>query len=110
MDMKITEGEIATDEKGLPLTLSGDDLAFQKCELLLKAPMGSFIYDKNFGSRIKGAKTLKRENREALIFEYAAEAVSKVPEVHVYRVKCGENSAVITLKKGDKTKEVSVSL
>lgn len=108
--MRIRNGEIDLDERGLPLTLSGDDLAFQKCEFLLKTPKGSFIFDKDFGSRIKGAKTLKRENREALIFEYAAEAVSKVPEVRVYEVKCGENDALITLKIGELSKEVSVSL
>lgn len=110
MDMKIRDGEIALDEKGLPLTLSGDDLAFQKCEILLKVPKGSFIFDRDFGSRITGAVALKRENREALIFEYAAEAVKKVSEVRVSGVKCGECDALITLETGDKIKEVSVPL
>lgn len=110
MDMKIENGKAALSQSGIPLTLSGDELALQKAEFRLKVPKGSFIFDRDFGSRIPKMKPAERENPDALLFEYALEETEKIPGVKITDAHYSPEAAVIAVASGEKTKEVTVEL
>lgn len=110
MDMKIENGKIALSPSGMPVTLSGEELSLQKAEILLKTPKGSFIFDRNFGSRIHEMRPNERENADALLFEYALEETGKIPGVKVIDTQYTQGKGVITIACGEKIKEVTVEL
>lgn len=108
--MKIENGKIVLSRSGIPITISGDELNLQKAEILLRVPKGSFIFDRNFGSRISEMEPCERENAQALLFEYALEETSKIPGVKIADVRCNDGKGIVTVTCGEKTKEVTVEL
>lgn len=110
MDMKIENGNIVLSTSGIPITISGEELALQKAEILLTVPKGSFIFDRNFGSRIHEMELNERENPNALLFEYALEVTEKIPGVKILNTQYTPGKGTITIACGEKIKEVTVEL
>ena len=52
MDTKINNGGPVIGSNGLPETITGLEERLQQAWLCLSGPKGSFIYDRDFGSRI----------------------------------------------------------
>lgn len=110
MDMKIENGNIVLSSSGIPVTVAGEELTLQKAEILLKTPKGSFIFDRDFGSRIHEMKLNERENPNALLFEYAMEVTEKIPGVKIIDAQYTPGKGIITIASGEKYKEVTVEL
>lgn len=108
--MKIENGNIVLSSSGIPVTISGEDLALQKAEILLTVPKGSFIFDRNFGSRIHNMEVSERENPNALLFEYALEVTEKIPGVKIIDAQYTPGRGTVTIACGEKYKEVTVEL
>lgn len=108
--MKIENGNIVLSSSGIPVIISGEELALQKAEILLTVSKGSFIFDRNFGSRIHNMEVSERENPNALLFEYALEAVEKIPGVKIIDAQYTPSKGTVTIACGTKYKEVTVEL
>lgn len=108
--MKIENGNIVLSSSGIPVTISGEDLTLQKAEILLTVPKGSFIFDRNFGSRIHNMEVSERENPNALLFEYALEVTEKLPGVKIIDAQYTPGRGIVTIACGAKYKEVTVEL
>lgn len=108
--MKIENGNIVLSSSGIPVTVAGEELALQKAEILLKTPKGSFIFDRDFGSRINEMELNERENSNALLFEYALEVTEKIPGVKIIDTQYTPGKGIVTIACGEKFKEVTVEL
>ena len=84
MDIKISDGDWATDERGMPITLSGETEILQRAYMRLRIPRGSLLHDPELGSRFGEIDRSKRENADKLAFLFAQQALSPLaPKITV---------------------------
>lgn len=97
MDTKISGGDWAVDECGMPITVSGETELIQKAFLRLRIPKGAFLHAPELGSRFSEINPESRENANQLAFLFAQQALSPLaPEITVTqaRVSFGEKRTV----------------
>lgn len=51
MDLKLENGDIATETNGSPVKVYGIDELIQQAVICITVPKGSYIYDRNLGSQ-----------------------------------------------------------
>lgn len=71
MDTKIENGGPVIGINGLPETITGLEEILQQAWLCLSVPKGSFIYDRDFGSRIRAEPGASAQRLLALAHEAA---------------------------------------
>lgn len=82
LDTLIQNGDFAPDPSKMPIKISGEDEVKQRIYIRLKAKRGSFLYDRNFGSRFYelaecyDGQSLKSAVKEALDGTNYAEVIS----------------------------------
>lgn len=82
MDTLIQDGDFAADASKIPIKISGEDEVKQRIYIRLKAKKGSFLYDRNLGSRLYeladcyDGQSLKSAVKEALDGTNYAEVIS----------------------------------
>lgn len=110
MDIKISDGDWATNECGMPIILSGETEILQRAFLRLRIPKGSFLHDPEFGSRFNEIDPSNRENADRLAFLFAQRALSPLaPKITVTdaRVDFGEKASITVKIVTDTEKEVN---
>jgi len=109
MDIKITDGDWATDQCGMPIVLSGETEILQRAFLRLRIPKGSFLHDRELGSRFGEINPESRENADRLAFLFAQRALSSLsPKITVTdaQVDFGEKTVITVSVVTDTEKEV----
>ena len=76
MDIKISNGDWATNECGMPIIISDETELLQQAFLRLKIPRGSFLHDTELGSRFGEINTQGRENADKLALLFAQQALA----------------------------------
>lgn len=82
MDTLMQGGDFALDSSRMPVKISGEDEVKQRIYIRLKAKRGSFLYDRNLGSRLYeladcyDRQMLKSAVKEALDGTNYAEVIS----------------------------------
>ncbi|MBR5272473.1 MAG: hypothetical protein IKU25_03650 [Clostridia bacterium] len=97
MDIKISNGDWATDECGMPITISNETELLQQAFLRLKIPKGAFLHDAEFGSRFAEITPENRENADKLAFLFAQQALSPLASqmrVSGANVQFGEKNVI----------------
>lgn len=110
MDIKISNGDWARDEQGMPIVLSGETEILQRAFLRLRIPKGAFLHDPSLGSRFGEINPDSRENADRLAFLFAQQALSPLtPKITVTgaRVDFDEKRKITISAVTDTKKEVS---
>ena len=115
MDFKIENGDWLLNQCGLPVELNGYREIFERCRRCLEVPLGSFVYDKNFGSqlhRLADYETGASENQAML---FAQKALQNINCVRVLNCKLSQSDgkvskAVFTLEYNGTNQEVTVNI
>ena len=76
MDIRILNGDWATDGCGMPVSVSGEDELIQRALIRLRTPLGSFLHDASLGSRFFEIDTEREENADRLAFLFACSALA----------------------------------
>ena len=109
MDIKISNGDWATDSCGMPIPLSGETEILQRAFLRLRVPKGAFLHAPEFGSRFNEINPDNRENANKLAFLFAQQALAPLaPKITVIdaRAEFGEKTAITVKVITDNQKEV----
>ena len=109
MDIKISDGDWAKDECGMPITLSGETEILQRAFLRLRIPRGAFLHAPELGSRFHELDPNNRENADRLAFLFAQQALAPLaPKIIVSRAKVdfGEKAVITITATTDTKKEV----
>lgn len=89
MDTAIKDGDFLTDEKGLPVQISGAQELLQRAMFRLTVKQGSFLYDQRLGSRLytlKGAYG-SGETLSENAMQMVREALAPLPQITPLRVR-----------------------
>lgn len=97
MNLKVKEGRMVANERGLPIVLTEQEDFLQQAEFILSAPLGSFLYDKNFGSRIQEHES---EDYPERLLAYANEALSAVSDMQALTAEKQGNEIQIEIDTG----------
>ncbi|WP_099204667.1 hypothetical protein [Scatolibacter rhodanostii] len=95
MNLKIVEGKIAVNAQGLPETVSGLSDFLQQAKFILAVPLGSFLYDRGFGSTVAFIK--KGEKAERIIAN-ANEALSQYSQMKACSAEIREDRVMIEIE------------
>ena len=109
MDIKISNGDWAVDECGIPVVLSGETELLQRAFLCLKIPKGAFLHSTELGSRFSEINPENRENADRLALLFAQQALSPLaPKINVTgaKVDFGEKTVITINTITDTKKEV----
>lgn len=82
MDTAISNGDFLLDSRNRPISISGIRELFQRVLIKLTVKKGSFIYDKNLGSRLYTLNS-KVNDIKSKAFSIISEALNDMPEVFV---------------------------
>lgn len=115
MDFKIENGDWLLNSCGMPVELTGEAEVFERCRRCLEAPLGSFVYDKNFGSRLNRLNDYEKGASENQAMLFAQKALQGISCVRVLNCKLSQNDgkikkAVFTLEYSGTTQEVTVNI
>lgn len=112
MDLKLSGGDFVAGENGKPQTVLGKEELFQRAEIRLTVPLGSFSCNPGLGSRLH---TLKEDtplkNEKAL--SMAQEALKTLTQVTVTGAEYtgGETPCVkVTLRYAGEERELEVQV
>lgn len=109
MDIKISSGDWAVDECGMPVILSGETALLQKAFIRLRIPKGAFLHASELGSRFSEINPENRENANRLAFIFAQQALLPLaPKITVTEAKVdfGEKAVITVNAITDTEKEV----
>lgn len=109
MDIKITDGDWATNECGMPIILSDETEILQRAFLRLRIPKGAFLHAPELGSRFSEISPNNRENANRLAFLFAQQALAPLaPKIIVggAQVDFGEKTTITITATTDTKKEV----
>ena len=109
MDIKISDGDWATDDCGMPVMITDETELLQQAFLRLRVPKGAFLHDKNFGSRFAEINPESRENADRLAFLFAQQALAPLSSklrVTKAEVESGEKISITITAVTDTEKEV----
>lgn len=112
MDTKITGGDLALGANGLLERIYGLEEMLQQAWLCLSVPKGAFVYDRDFGSRIRGESPpaqLQALAEEALLGRCGAEITGCRVEgqevVFTVSAEAGTGEVRVNLSPAPQTKE-----
>jgi|GluameStandDraft_1065615.scaffolds.fasta_scaffold122500_2 hypothetical protein len=117
MDTWLEKGDHGTDGRGLPLAIDGEKEWVQQAMIRLCVPRGSFILDRELGSRfysINPAQPRLLLEEQALL--YAKEALLPMADAQVEWAKCwgssagGQGRLEITVKIARRGRDYSVEV
>lgn len=100
-DVKITNGDVDVDSAGSPLRISGADARFQRALICLTVPKGSFIYDRELGTRQLNGSAARRE----LVFN---EALARFPGERVSVTGTTETGVTVRIFIGGESRVAEV--
>ena len=116
MDTLIQNGSFKTGENGLPVKIYGYDELLQRAIFCLTVPRGSFLHNKNFGSRLKDVKSSSYDAKSILALTMAQEALKNQGDVRAYSAQIQEdsNGTITAVKIGlsilDSREEVTINI
>lgn len=115
MDTAVSSGDFVCDSRKHPIELSGYEEILQRVLIRLGVKKGSFVYDKNLGSRLYTLKSTDKNIREKAL-SLVREALIDIREVIVDNVYTtltndGENLELnIILSINEQEKEVVITV
>lgn len=111
MDTALANGDFSLGSNGRPKQIGGAKELFQRAEIRLNVPLGSFVYDASLGSRLHELKVSDSGLSEKAL-SMAQEALRVLPQVTAESAKCsGEPlAAVFQLRCGGETAEIEVRI
>lgn len=74
MNIKLSEGIIESDNRGMPIMIEGLDDCLQKALISIAAKRGKFAYDRDFGSEMFMVNDLTAER----VLSHANEALNRL--------------------------------
>ncbi len=101
IDVKISNGDVAVDSTGSPVSISGADAKFQRALICLTVPKGSFVYDRELGTRRFSGSTARRE----LLFN---EALARYPGERVKVTGTTETGVTVRIYIGGESRVAEV--
>ena len=87
VDTLIENGDFKLTQTGLPVSIAGRQELLQRARICLNVPRGSFLHNKNFGSRYYLLKENKDNANDILAFNMAQQALENIPQVEVVSAK-----------------------
>jgi len=84
MDTLIENGDFKLSQNGLPVPIVGVQELLQRAEICLCVPRGSFLHNKNFGSRLFELPNSTVDAKNALALSMAQEALKNQPQIKAY--------------------------
>ncbi|HCC34485.1 MAG TPA: histidine kinase [Ruminococcaceae bacterium] len=93
MDIKLKDGDFDRDERGLPVSITGNEELLQRCLIRLSVPRGRFILNGDLGSEIKSLLKAKPAELDARAYQLVAGALEPVKEVRVESVETRRDMA-----------------
>lgn len=112
MDLELSGGDFAAGENGRPKTVSGAEELFQRAEIRLTVPLGSFALNPSLGSRLHSLRA-DTPLREEKALSMAQEALRQMPQLKVTGAEYRDGSPAevrITLNCAGSSREVEVHL
>ncbi|MFY9198952.1 MAG: hypothetical protein WBK75_03630 [Acutalibacteraceae bacterium] len=100
MDTLIEQGDFAVSANGLPIQISDTQELLQRAIFCLSIPRGSFLHDKELGSRFFELKNSKLDAKNSIALSMAQEALKNQPQISVYsaQIEHGENKEINAVK------------
>ncbi|MCI1965723.1 MAG: histidine kinase [Oscillospiraceae bacterium] len=109
MDLALSGGDFVCGKTGRPKTVTGAAELFQRAEIRLTVPLGSFACSPALGSRLH-TLTASTPLREQKTLAMAQEALRGLPQLSVTKVECVPSAVKITLNAGGIRRCVEVTL
>ncbi len=116
MDTLIEQGDFAVSVNGLPIQISDTQELLQRAVFCLSVPRGSFLHDKELGSRFFELKNSKVDAKNSIALSMAQEALKNQPQISVYstQIEYAEdkeiNSVKVLLLINGNTQEVIIKI
>ena len=116
MDTLIEQGDFAVSVNGLPIQISDTQELLQRAVFCLSIPRGSFLHDKELGSRFFELKNSKVDAKNSIALSMAQEALKNQPQISVYstQIEYAEdkeiNSVKVLLLINGNTQEVIIKI
>ena len=100
MDTLIEQGDFAVSTNGLPIQISDTQELLQRAIFCLSIPRGSFLHDKELGSRFFELKNSKVDAKNSIALSMAQEALKNQPQISVYsaQIEYGEDKEINAVK------------
>lgn len=100
MDTLIKHGDFAVTANGLPIQISSVQELLQRAIFCLSIPRGSFLHNKELGSRFFELKDSNVDAKNSVALSMAQEALKNQPQISVYsaQVVYGEDEKVEAVK------------
>lgn len=111
MDTALANGDFSVGSNGRPKQIGGTQELFQRAQIRLNVPLGSFVYDASLGSRLHELKADDSGLSEKAL-SMAQEALRVLPQVAAESSKCSGEPlvAVFQLRCGGETAEIEVRI
>ena len=87
MELRLSEGKYVCDDRGIPISDSGDQEIVDRVLFKLTARQGEFPFLPNLGSRLYKLPFEKSANLRNVAYQYVLEAIDDETEVQVQDVK-----------------------
>lgn len=84
MDTLIENGDFNLSQNGLPIAIVGASELLQRARFCLSVPRGSFLHNKNFGSRLFELPDSTVDAKDALALSMAQESLKNQPQIKAY--------------------------
>lgn len=112
MDLELSGGDFAADEIGRPKTVTGAEELFQRAEIRLTVPLGSFACNPALGSRLHtlAADTPLREEKALSMAQEALRGLSQLSVTGAVFEEGDPPGVKITLDYGGISRDVEVQL
>lgn len=100
MDTLIEQGDFAVSVNGLPIQISDTQELLQRAVFCLSIPRGSFLHDKELGSRFFELKNSKVDAKNSIALSMAQEALKNQPQISVYstQIEYAEDKEINAVK------------
>lgn len=83
MDTLLENGDYKKSLNGLPISITGRAEIIQRVRICLQVPRGSFLHNKEFGSRFFELKDQKESATDSKAFSMAEQALENISQVKV---------------------------
>lgn len=95
MDTKIKNGGWVKNSSGLPQTVECSEELLQRVLIRLTVPLGSFVFQPSFGSRLYLVWREDENLRAQRAVQLAQEALKSMTEVKILSARVNENTGTI---------------
>lgn len=83
MDTLLENGDYKVSQNGLPVSICGRQELLQRVKICLNVPRGSFLHNKDFGSRFYKFKEDQANANNAQALSMAQQALENIPQAKV---------------------------